>query len=170
MTASAPATPATSLRAAENWIYKLALFIACVAIAGMVLLTFIDVLGRQFFSAVPGANEIIYMLLGTAFYAGMSPVERHNSHILVGILVERYPPLWQKVEAVVTRIVSSLSMVLIAWLIINQAGKLTASRTITEFLGVPIGYLVYLMGGLAAIAIIWAITGPRNAAGGHGAK
>lgn len=145
-----------ALDAIEHSLYNCARIIACVALTAMVALTFVDVVGRQFHSAVPGASEIISMLLGISFFAGMSMVARENAHILVGIAVDRYPPALRAVEGLVTRVVSALSMALIAWLTFSQARKLSAAQSLTEFLSFKLAYLAYLMAALAGIATIQA--------------
>ncbi len=169
---AAPTTEplATPPGALADRLYKLVMFIACTAITAMMAVTFVDVLGRHLFSAVPGASEIISMLLGVSFYAGMSAVQRTGAHIAVGILVDRYPPVWLKIEAAVTRVISALAMALIAWLVINDAGKLRAARTISEYLGLRIAYLAYFMGVLGFIATFWAIRGSHGVPGAPGTK
>jgi TRAP-type C4-dicarboxylate transport system permease small subunit len=160
----------TSLAAASETLYGVARFVACAAPTAMIALTFVDVLGRQFLSAVPGASEIISMLLGLSFYAGMSLVTRERAHIVVGLAVGRYPPLWRAVETVITRIVSALAMALIAWFVLSNARKLLASQSLTEYLSFKVGYLVYCMGALTVIAALWAVVGQQTDSGrGRGA-
>ena len=144
-----------SLERMDRLLYNAVCVLAGVAVFSMVILTFVDVMGRHFFTAVPGASEIISIQLGFVFFAGMSIVVRENGHIVVGILVGKYSPRFQVIEQFITRVVSVLVMALITWLISSQAGKLKDSQTLTAYLSLELATIAYLLATVALMATLF---------------
>lgn len=143
------------VKTADALLYRAVRFIACVAVFGMIALTFIDVLGRHFVQAVPGASEIISIMLSITFFSAMSIVVRERGHIVVGLFTRTYRAWVQRIEYRLSDLVSSLAMILIAWLMYTQGNKLIEAHTLTHFLSLKLGYISYIMAALAVPAAIY---------------
>ena len=141
----------------DRLLYGTVRTVAAVAVFSMIAVTLLDVLGRHFASAIPGASEIISVQLGIAFFAGMSLVFREKAHIVVGLLVPRYPKRMQLFERVFSSIVSVAAMGLITWLMFDKGQKLAAAQTLSGFLGFELSYMAWCLAALALIATWFAI-------------
>lgn len=146
----------------DRLLYGVVRAVAAFAVFSMIAVTFLDVLGRHFASAIPGASEIISVQLGIAFFAGMSLVFREKAHIVVGLLVPRYPKRWQRLEQIFSNLVSIAAMALISWLMFDKGQKLAAAHTLSGFLGFELSYMAWCLALLAAIATWFAIRGPKG--------
>lgn len=74
------------MSSAYNGFQRLFRLIAMAALAGLVLVTAVDVLGRVLFNAPLGfAYELIGILLGLAVYSGLIGVNQDNQHIRIDL-------------------------------------------------------------------------------------
>lgn len=152
------------LQRIEALIYAAVKAIGALAALLMIVVTFLDVLGRHFWSPIPGASEIISVLLGTTFFAGMSIVVREQGQIVVGLLVDRYSTKARAIEQFVSGLVSALAMGLITWIVLAKGRSLAAAQTLSGFLDFELAKMAWLLTGLAAIATLIAFSGllPRQ--------
>ncbi len=112
---------------------------AALALASMMFLMLVDVTGRYVFnSPVPGAGEMIELLLGVVVFAALPLVTAANEHIRLDyfdkILAGRLQPL---VRALVD-LVSGGVMGLLAWRLIARTQTIMRYGDTTPFLNVPI--------------------------------
>ena len=140
---------------------------ACVLIA-MMLLTFVDVVGRYLFSApVPGGFEITELLLASIIYCGLPLITLRDGHITVD-LMEGFFPVWFK--ALRDRVVfAGMALVLgfISARLFNKAGDFVEYNDQTAVLNIPLAPLCYgmaVLGGISAlIACVLVVTGRQVA-------
>ncbi len=113
---------------------------------GMVLMIFIDVIGRYFFNApLPSVYEISEDLLMVAFIFLAVP---SAFHINVTLLASRYPPKMRRVSEFAKHFLGMVFLALVAWKSIQMAWISWAQAEISE------SYLAFpLYPGRVAVAI-----------------
>lgn len=122
------------------------------ALFAMMLLTFVDVIGRKFFVAVPGALEVSEMLMVVLLFSGMPLVAWHAEHVcfeLVDAMYKGRAALWS------VRFMDgacALTFGALAWAVWGFAGRTMAEGEVSSRLHWPIGVFIYLMAALLACA------------------
>lgn len=117
----------------------------------MMVLTFVDVVGRYVFSApLAGAKELTELLMGLLVFAAAPIVTADRGHITTALFETILPlraRLWR--NAVIALVVAVACAVL-AWRLWVQADMIRSLNTGSQLLGVPIAPLVYFMSVAAA--------------------
>ena len=113
---------------------------------GMVLMIFIDVIGRYFFNApLPSVYEISEDLLMVTFIFLAVP---SAFHINVTLLASRYPPRMKTAAKFAKHLLSMLFLALVAWKSLQMAWTSYAQAELSE------SYLAFpLYPGRVAVAI-----------------
>lgn len=102
----------------ETWMS----IVGAVVVMGIMLLTVLDVAGRDFLNRpVPGAYEITEFMLVAAVFLGLALVQAHKRHIQVDFISSRLAP---KAQAML-RTVTYLVCLVIFGLIVYQGGRMT---------------------------------------------
>lgn len=136
--------------------------IAGASLFAMMLLTFVDVIGRYgFHKSIFGAAEIIEQLMMLTVFAGLAFITAKNEHItvtLMEVLIERTIPGLQRWVSIAVSIGCTL---LIAWQMVAHAIDLLRSGKRTAVLDLPQWHLpmsaaiLSLIGfGLLVIAVV----------------
>jgi len=102
------------MRRALDWLYAATAVIAAAAMVGIALLILAQVALRIFGSQLPSADDFAGYALVAATIVGLAPTYRHNSHIRVGLIIERFP-LGTGTRVLLERAVCAISIVLVAW-------------------------------------------------------
>jgi TRAP-type C4-dicarboxylate transport system permease small subunit len=127
---------------------------AGVALFALMLLTFVDVMGRKFFVSVPGALELSEMLMVVVVFSGLPLVARHGEHVRF----ELVDPLYRGRAAGWSRCFSegfcALAVGALAFATWRFAGRTMADGEVSIFLKWPVGAFVYLMAVLLALAAL----------------
>jgi len=117
---------------------RLVTWIAGVALGAMMLLTFVDVIGRYWFHrSIFGASEMIELLMVVTIFGGLALVARHDEHITVSLLdgwLDRWAPAAQRLAI---RLFGLLCQGLIVWVLAGAALRALASGRQTIVLGLP---------------------------------
>ncbi len=113
-------------------------YIGNAAIAGMMLLTTADVIGRYFFnSPVLGAYEITEYLMLIMVFAFLALAQREKAHINVDIVFMRLP---EKAQAVLERfnhLVCLGMLILLTWRGVHHSVDLVHSHEESTLLKIP---------------------------------
>lgn len=103
---------------------KVMAIIAAVVLAGMMLLTVGDVVGRYFFSSpIKGTWELVGLLLVVAGTWGLGYCQVKKAHISVTVLLDRFPPRVRAIFNLAASIVGVAGFSLICWRMFLQAQK-----------------------------------------------
>lgn len=148
----------------DRIVYGLSAAIAAVAMAGMVSITMLDVLGRNFHAPLHGAGEMIRFLLSISFVAGLALVTRADGHIKVGLLYDFYSPAWRRIEGRVSRLGTIVAAGFITWMLTDQGLRLNRSGALTDYFGWPYAPIVF---GLAALSLAMLLFSILNLFGGR---
>ncbi len=148
------ALPPSSRRvSARGLIGALPATFAGVMLASVMMVTVVDVVGRYAFRRpVPGATEIIEILMALLVYIGLPVVSQRNAHIAVDLFGSAVPARLVPARDFVIRILCAVLLGVIAWRLWLYAGQLT--RDVTEYLKLPQAPIVYFLSAFAAAAAL----------------
>lgn len=131
----------------------LRLLLAAVPMA-MVVVTVLDVLGRRIDRPLPGAIEIIELLMGLLVFGALPLVTAERGHVTVSLFDEMLGPrllLWRD------RLVAGLSAVVlgvVAWRLADKGAELFGFGDRSTYLGVPLAPLALFMALMAAASAL----------------
>ena len=133
------------------------ILMACVAVVmfGMMSVTFIDVVGRYFFSApIPGGFELIQFMLPLAMFGALPVITRAESHIVISVLtgVLKGNGAWiQRCCVLIGCIIVNVGITYLMWL---QGSELAEAKQISGFLEWSYAPPAYLISLLSAVTVI----------------
>ncbi len=114
--------------------------VGAVSLFGMVIITVIDVGGRNLFlKPLNGAFELVGILLVIAGTWGMGYCEVLKMHIRIGILAERLPQRGQDILWIITFLISGVVATLVTWQALVFTNDLFFAKlgNTTDTLGIP---------------------------------
>lgn len=122
-------------------------------LAAVMMVTVVDVVGRYAFSRpLPGATEIIEIMMALLIYIGLPVVSQRNAHISVDMFGSLLPARAAPVRDFIVRVLCAAVMGTIAWRLWLYAGQLT--RDVTEYLKIPQAPIVYVLSVCAGVATL----------------
>jgi len=145
-------------------------YLLAVLIFFMMILTTVDVVGRQFFDApVPAGFEITELLVGYTIYLGLPLICARREHITIGLFENLFTDRVRRIQGVLLNVLfGGLTLIWTHELWIH-AGKLAKHNEILMFMKVPRAPFIYVMCGFtllaAAVFFILAWARMRDAAG-----
>lgn len=141
--------------------------VAAALLFSMMVLTFVDVVGRYFLNApVPGGFEITELLLATLIFAALPLVTLSGEQITVDLFDALIPASVQHVRDALICLVSGLILFVLCASMWEKAEEMLSYGDTTAILGIPIYPLVYFMSVMLAFTGIvllgmawWTLTG-----------
>jgi TRAP-type C4-dicarboxylate transport system permease small subunit len=122
-------------------------------LASIMMVTVVDVVGRYALKRpLPGASEIIEILMALLVYIGLPVVSQRNAHVAVDMFSSATPPRLVPIRDGVIRLLCAGLLGVIAWRLWLYAGLLT--RDVTEYLKLPEAPIVYFLSVFAAVAAL----------------
>jgi len=160
--------PGLTVRAVERWGEATLGIVASAALFAMMVLTFVDVVGRYFFSApVMGAMEIIEVLLVLTVFAGLPLAAIKQSHIEIDVLANCFPAWAWAWLLKAGHGMFAVALAFVAWRLVLRAHQLVLDGEVTAILNIPVLLVAWSMVVLTAAAallhLLKAITCPVNA-------
>ena len=134
--------------------------ISCVLIMVMMLLTFVDVVGRYLLSApIFGATEMVSALLALIIFSGLGVTNARDQHIVVELFDTRIRRLSPRIYDLVIHGFSIIAMALIAYVLTENAleGYHIDSRTVV--LELPTYYITGFIAAFSVISVVSQIIG-----------
>lgn len=131
---------------------------AAIILFVLMILTFVDVVGRDAFNApVPGGFEITQILMAALFFTGIPVVSWRGEHVVVDLFDGITPPAVNKWKQVVITLLSAISMAVVAWQCWVLGIDLGESNQVTEHLAIPVGPIlifIAIMSGITSILLV----------------
>lgn len=132
--------------------------VASVLLFAMMLVTFVDVVGRYFFGhSLNGAYELTEVLLGLIVFAGLPMVTWRREHVTVDLLTSRLPGLPRDALARLAAAATTLVLAVLAWRLGVTAHDLIGYGDATVFLGIPLGPVAGVMAALSGVGAVAAL-------------
>lgn len=130
-------------------------YIGNIALAAMMLLTTVDVVGRYFFSApVLGAYEITEYLMLITVFAFLALAQAEKAHINVDIVFNRLPDKLRFILERFNHVVCFLMMALVTWMGIHHTVDIKATGEQSLLLKIPdYPFAIFLVLGCTVFCI-----------------
>lgn len=126
-----------------------------VVVFAMMILTFVDVVGRYLLNKpLPGAAEIISFLLAISLFAGLAAVSGESRHITVTLFQAPLDRRMKRLRTSIVRVFSFLTMLLIAAELLRHTWRMIEFGRTTIVLGWPLWPLTLLMATASAIGAL----------------
>ncbi len=135
-------------------------FLSSIILVAMMLLTFVDVIGRYLLNQpIFGANEMISSLLAVLIFSGLGIANARDDHIVVELLDHRVRRLSPRVYEVIIQSFSVFVMSLIAYVLMDMAIESFHQKTLTFVLEIPLAYIAGSVSVLAILSVISQVMG-----------
>lgn len=129
--------------------------LAALALFAIMGLTFVDVLGRKFFSgSIPGALELTEILMVVVIFTSLPLVALAGEHVVFDSMDRWLPAPLARAQQGVMELFSACAMAGLSWLMWGKAGDLMSYGETTAQLKMPLGVFVYVMSVLLALAAV----------------
>ena len=126
--------------------------LTALALFGIMVLTFVDVLGRKFLSAsVTGSLELTELLMVVVIFAALPLVSLKGEHVVFDSLDPWVPAPLRRVQQAAVDLLSLALLLGLAWLMWVKAGQMGEYGDTTAQIKLPLSPFVYLMSGLCAV-------------------
>jgi TRAP-type C4-dicarboxylate transport system permease small subunit len=122
------------------------LFYVCVAmLSAMTLVTVADVIGRNFNRPVPGANEIIGLMLVVVIACGVGFTQKQGQHIAVSVVTDTLPLQLRRIPVLMALLLGFGFAAFVVWRGVPFAAESMKFGEHTELLRFPWYPLKYLV-------------------------
>ena len=129
--------------------------IACLALFAMMLLTFIDVMGRYLFSSpLPAAYELISLIMPAIIFCALPHVNLTNSHVTIDLLDSFIPAAVKRVQVALISFLATAILGLLAWRLRVLSQDHFEFDGVTDELYLPLWPFSAIMSGLCVVATI----------------
>lgn len=124
-------------------------------LALVMLIIVANVISRKLWQPVPGTVELVEMSGAVLLALAVAYTAITKSHIMVGILVERFPPRIQAAVGIVVNTIALIFSFLLARETFFFAGKMMQGGYTTGQLFIPIAPSIYLVAfGFAMLTLV----------------
>lgn len=121
-------------------------FMAAVVLMLLMIVTFIDVLGRYLLSApLPGAFELTEIMMAMLIFAGLPLVSRANQHVTVNLIIGILSPKIRHFQQLITQIIMAFVLAVMAWRMWIKATEMLKQGDETAYLLLPIAPIAFFM-------------------------
>ena len=111
---------------------------AALVLAGIMVLTFLDVLGRTFFGrALVGTVESVELMMGILVFCGLAITEVNRRHIVVETFQNLFPRPARRVSEIVNSVLAVTVTGLLAWRLLVKTGEIVEEREYTQIWELP---------------------------------
>jgi TRAP-type C4-dicarboxylate transport system permease small subunit len=146
---------------AQRWLPKavaaldglLATLAGC-ALFALMLLTFVDVMGRELYRSLPGALELSEMLMVVVLFCALPMVSLRAEHVCFELADAIYKGRAQRISKVVMDLICVIAFGAVGWACGGYARRTMQDGDVSAHLGVPIGLFVYLMAAMLMLAAL----------------
>ncbi|MCD8505454.1 MAG: TRAP transporter small permease [Burkholderiaceae bacterium] len=153
-----------SRQAVRGWhvsVVRAVSLLLCVLLFVMVVLTFVDVLGRRMFNTpVYGANDMTEHLMALIVFSGLPLLTARRGHLSIdlldGFLLQ---PAWRAWHKAVDGLIAAI-LVLIAWQFGVLAQEAVQINEISPALLIPRAWIYTYMSGCSLLAAVLAVLVP----------
>ena len=149
---SAPAAPRAAPLPGGRARTLLGRLVAIVPMA-MVLVTCLDVVGRRFDLPLPGAIEMVELLMGLLVFGALPLVTADREHVTVSLVDDLIGPGLRQIRDRLVCAVSAAIVAVIAWQLFRKAFETASFGDRSAYLGLPLAPLAFFMAGMTAVTV-----------------
>jgi TRAP-type C4-dicarboxylate transport system permease small subunit len=117
-----------------------------------------DVIGRYLFNApIPGAFEVIEILMGITIFAAIPVATVKGEHIVVDLLDPIVPASLTSALKRITAVLIGLVFATLTWLLWELGQRTAESGWVTDTLRIPLAPVGYFAALMTAVAALFAL-------------
>lgn len=121
----------------------------------MMLVTLVDVVGRDLFSApLPGGFEITEFLLASLIFLGLPMVTAEKAHVDVDLLDSTVPMFLKPLQNIFIGLVNLIAFAVLSWMMWKFAIRTYEYEDTTAVLQIPFAGLVFLMAMCSSLSTL----------------
>jgi TRAP-type C4-dicarboxylate transport system permease small subunit len=137
---------------------------AAVILFLLMLVTFVDVVGREVLAApLPGGFEITELMMAVLIFTALPATSWKEEHVVIDLLDGITPRWLARYRQVIMNLVSGGVVAVISWQTMKLAAELAGYKEVTEILYIPVAPIVYLIGVMSAVtALVFAANAWRH--------
>lgn len=121
----------------------------------LMMLAFVDVVGRELFNApIPGGFEITQLMMAALIFTALPIVSLRDEHVVIDLLDSVMPAGVSRWRGPVVNLIATVAMGALSWECWVLAAQLHGDNEITEYLEAPVWPIIYLisvMGGITTV-------------------
>ena len=138
-----------------RWGTRAAAACTAFALAAIMLLMVVDVTGRYVFnSPVPGAGELIELLMGIVIFSALPLTTAHGEHVQLDYLDTLLKGAVARIVRFLVEIASAFIVAFLAWRVAVKAATILQYRDTTPFLNIPIGPVALFVAAATAVTAL----------------
>ena len=140
-----------------EFLRKLLMIFAAVALLGVTLLATLNVVLRVFRVPVSGTYEIVSFLGAIVTAGALGYTQKHRNHIVVDILSEKYSPGLKRAVDRLSYAIMFLFFCVVSWQTMCYGRRLVLAGEVSETLKIPFQPFVYAVAigfGVFALTIL----------------
>jgi len=122
------------------------------ALFALMLLTFVDVMGRELYRSLPGALELSEMLMVVVLFCALPMVSWRAEHVCFELADAIYKGRAERLSRVVMDLICAVALGATGWACRGYARRTMEDGDVSANLGVPVGLFVYLMAAMLMLA------------------
>ena len=145
------------LKKIDRTIGVLCQIVSGVAFCFMALVAFVDSIGRMFDNPLLGSSEYVEFALLIFFAASLAFVVRDDANIKIGLFADLYKPRLARIETFVTKVGELLALILLTYMLYDQAARLARFSTLSAFFKIPVAPWIYGAAALTVTAVWFAL-------------
>lgn len=127
---------------------------ACLCLAGMALVTLINVLGRLWLRPLFGAEEMVAFLAMLALGFSLPYAQTYRSHIGVEVVVQRLSSRVRRWLKLVREILSIAFFTVVTWMLFSYAHDKRVAGEISMNLGLPEHIFIFILAACFAVTTL----------------
>ena len=129
--------------------------IAGLCLVALMLLMFVDVIGRYFFnSPITFSVELVELLMGLLVCFGLAVTALDRGHVSVDLIGGLVPGAMNRFCRMLAALSGGVFMAIIAWKLWARAGVAGTDGLMTPILFLPVAPVIYLMSVASAFAVV----------------
>lgn len=111
---------------------------AALVLAGIMAMTFLDVVGRTFFGrALVGTVESVELMMGVLVFCGLAITEINRRHIVVETFQNLFPPRARRASEFVNSVLAVVVTGFLAWRLLVKTGEIVEEQEYTQIWELP---------------------------------
>ena len=128
---------------------------ACLSLAGIMTLMVTDVIARHLLNApVPGAAELIELLMALLVFSALPLTTLRREHIQVDLFTALIPISFRRIAGMLANAVAGAIMAFIAWRLYDKTVEILGFGDTTAFLRLPLAPVAGVMTAMAALTAL----------------
>jgi TRAP-type C4-dicarboxylate transport system permease small subunit len=139
------------IRHLERWLG----WLAGGSLFGMMLLTFVDVLGRKLLDrSIPGSLEVTELLMLAVIFVGLPLTSLRGEHVIFDLLDHLLPAPLQKIQGALANLMCAALLAGAAWMVFVRAARTVTQGDTTAQLQLSLAPFYYAAGVMLALTAV----------------